>query len=289
MLQQLLRRGGPNEPEILLLQVDLEKRAQVMMNAAKTVLITGAAGNLGSKLRQHLQARYSLRLLDIDRHADDGILQADLSQWSEHWVREFTGINVVVHLAGNPLAHQSWPNVIGPNIDATIHVFEAAAAAGVQRVIFASSNHVMGGYKDDPSVPLLSPDTPPRPGTRYEVQGEQRDSTPYAAAKLFGERLGRCYADMRGLSVIAVRIGWVRPGENLARDVPPERGPWFRFMWLSNRDFCQLMERCIEARDLPAFVIINGMSANTGMPWDIETTKKLVGYVPQDDVTRDSG
>jgi uronate dehydrogenase len=255
-------------------------------NRRKTVLITGAAGNLGAKLRRHLQGAYSLRLLDIDAHANTEIVRADLSRWHQSWVNQFSGIDAVIHLAGNPLAHQTWPNVIGPNIDATIHVFEAAAAAGVKRVIFASSNHVMGGYKDDPSVTPLTPETPPRPGARYEVQGEQRDSTPYAAAKLFGERLGKCYADTRGLSVIAVRIGWVRPGDNLPQDVPPERGPWFRFMWLSNRDFCQLMERCIDAENLPSFAILNGMSANTGMRWDIETTRKLVGYEPQDDVTR---
>jgi len=260
-----------------------------MARPEKTVLITGAAGNLGSKLRKHFQQGYALRMLDIDTQGDNQIVQADLSKWSAHWVKLFNGVNVVVHLAGNPLAHQTWPNVIGPNIDATIHVFEAAASAGVQRIIFASSNHVMGGYKDDPSVMRLAPDTPPRPGAHYEVAGEQRDSTPYASAKLFGERVGKCYADTRGLSVIAVRIGWVRPGENLARDVPAERGPWFRLMWLSNRDFCQLIERCIEAEYLPPFVILNGMSANTGMRWDIEPTKRLVGYVPEDDVAQTNG
>jgi uronate dehydrogenase len=259
------------------------------MIRSKNVLITGAAGNLGSKLRQFLQGSYALKLLDLDSRGDAEIVQADLSHWNQSWGNHFRGVNVVIHLAGNPLAHQTWPNVIGPNIDATIHVFEAAASAGVQRVIFASSNHVMGGYKDDPSVMPLAPDTPPRPGAHYEVAGEQRDSTPYASAKLFGERLGKCYADTRDLSVIAIRIGWVRPGENLASDVPLERGPWFRLMWLSNRDFCQLMERCIETEKLPPFVILNGMSANTGMRWDIEATKKLVGYEPQDDVTRISG
>lgn len=259
------------------------------METRRTVLITGAAGNLGSKLQRHLKDRFTLKLLDIDTHGNDQIVQADLSRWSRHWVNQFSGANVVVHLAGNPLAHQTWPNVIGPNIDATIHVFEAAASAGVQRIIFASSNHVMGGYKDDPVVTRLAPDTPPRPGARYEVQGEQRDSTPYASAKLFGERLGKCYAETRGLSVIAIRIGWARPGDNLARNLPAERGPWFRLMWLSNRDFCQLMERCIEAENLPPFVIFNGMSANTGMRWDIGETKKLVVYEPQDDVTRTNG
>src|SRR5262249_41181956 len=177
-----------------------------MTPGKKTVLITGAAGNLGSKLRQHLQGRYNLRLLDVEPRGDGAIVSADLSVWDRQWVDCFTGSDVVIHLAGNPLAHQTWPNVIGPNIDAMINVFDAAVGARVPRLIFASSNHVMGGYKDDPHVKRLGHDTPPRPGARYEVDGEQRDSTPYAAAKLFGERLGKCYSEIHGISVIALRI-----------------------------------------------------------------------------------
>ena len=255
------------------------------MPNTKRVLITGATGNLGAKLTQHLQGRYELRLLDIDPRGDARVVAADLSRWDRGWVDQFKGVHVVVHLAGNPLAHQVWPNLVGPNVDAVIHVCAAAVAAGVKRVIFASSNHVLGGYKDERGPAKLTPDTPPRPGARYEVQGEQRDSSPYGATKLFGERLGKCYADMHGLSVIALRIGWVRQGDNLAREVPPERGPWFRMMWLSNRDFCQIVERCIEADASIRFAVLNAMSANTGMRWDIEATRRLIGYEPQDDVT----
>jgi uronate dehydrogenase len=256
------------------------------MTEAQTVLITGAAGNLGSKLRRHLESRHPLRLLDIDPHGDPAILPADLARWESDWVAQFHGVDAVAHLAANAVAQQDWPSVVGPNIDGIIHVFEAAAQAGVRRLVYASSNHVMGGYKDDPEPALLTTDLPPRPGTRYVVNGEQRDSTPYGAAKLFGERLGKAYALARGLSVIAVRIGWVRPGENRPQDVPPERGDWFRLMWLSNRDYGHLLERCLTAAPDLRFAVVNGMSANTGMRWDIEHTRWLLGYEPQDDVTR---
>jgi hypothetical protein len=86
--------------------------------------------------------------------------------------------------------------------------------------------------------------------------------------------------------VIAVRIGWVKAGANRSQDIPPERGPWFKLMWLSNRDFCQLIEKGILADSSLRFAVINGMSANTGMRWNIEYTKKLIGYEPLDDVTR---
>jgi nucleoside-diphosphate-sugar epimerase len=257
-----------------------------LMPERKTILITGAAGNLGGKLRQHWQPTYDLRLLDIDSRGDAAIVRADLSHWDLQWVEHFRDVNTIVHLAADPMAHVSWIKLIGPNIDALINVFQASAHMKVRRVIFASSNHVMGGYKDLAEPFRLTTDIAPKPGTHYVVEGEERDSTPYGSGKLFGERLGKCYSEIYGLSVIAVRIGWVKAGPNRPQDIPPERGPWFRLMWLSNRDFCHLMTRCVEADPNLRFAVINGMSANTGMRWDIEATKKLVGYEPQDDVTR---
>jgi nucleoside-diphosphate-sugar epimerase len=262
-------------------------RRIAFMTQPQTILITGAAGNLGGKLRHHLQGRFELRLLDKDPRGDSAFFPADLAEWDQRWIDQFQGADVVVHLAADPTAHQTWPNLIGPNIDATIHVFQAAAQHQVRRLVFASSNHVMGGYKDDPQPARLTTDLPPRPGAHYEVDGQRRDSTPYATTKLFGERLGQCYAEEHGLSVLSVRLGWVKPGENRARDIPAARGSWFKLMWLSNRDYCQLMDRCITADPGLAFAVLNGMSANTGMRWDIDATRRLIGYEPQDDASRD--
>ena len=83
------------------------------------------------------------------------------------------------------MAHVTWTKLIGPNLDALVNVFQASAQAKVRRVIFASSNHVMGGYKDLTEPFLLTTDLPPKPGTRYVVDGEERDSTPYGSGKLF--------------------------------------------------------------------------------------------------------
>lgn len=251
-----------------------------------TVLITGAAGNLGGKLRRHLEGRYPLRLLDLDPRGDPAVTRADLGTWDPDWPKAFDGAEVVVHLAADPTAQQTWAKLIAPNLDALVNVFLAAARAGARRVVWASSNHVMGGYKDRPEPRLLTTDLPPLPGARYVVGGEQRDSTPYGSAKLFGERLGKCFSEAHGLSVIAVRLGWVLPGDNRPQDVPAEREDWFRLMWLSNRDYCQLMEKCITADVAVRFAVVNGMSANSGMRWDVEHTRRVVGYDPQDDVTR---
>src|SRR5262249_50311329 len=78
------------------------------MTAHRTVLITGAAGNLGGKLRRHLEGRYALRLLDRDPSGDPDVFAADLSQWDDRWVQHFAGADTVVHLAADPTAHQSW-------------------------------------------------------------------------------------------------------------------------------------------------------------------------------------
>jgi NAD+ dependent glucose-6-phosphate dehydrogenase len=218
--------------------LEKQQRDKAMSNVrtVRTVLITGTSGNLGTKLRHHLQGRYELRLLDKDPRGDAAILRADLSVWDIEWVEQFRGVDVVVHLAADPTAQQTWPNLLAPNVDGVVYAFQAAVKGGVRRFIYASSNHVLGGYSEAPEPAWLNGQTPPRPGARYVVRGQQRDSTPYGSAKLFGDRLGKCFAETDGLEVIAVRIGWVQPGTNRPQDIPPERGPWFRLMWLSNRD-----------------------------------------------------
>jgi nucleoside-diphosphate-sugar epimerase len=253
----------------------------------RTVLITGATGNLGRKLRAHLAGRCELRLIDRDRRGQADVTAADLSAWGD-WHQLFRNVDVVFHFAADSEASKPWPDLIGPNVDALVHTYQAAALGGVKRVVFASSNHVMGGYQDETGVSLTS-DTPPRPGLRYRFDGVPRSSAAYGSAKLFGERLGKCYAELHGLETIAVRIGWVwRGGENVPANLPAERGEWFRLMWLSDRDYLQLMDRCLVAELPEKFVIVNGMSANTGMPWDLGPGRRLLGYEPQDDVTRDT-
>lgn len=255
------------------------------MTQPRCVLITGATGNLGRKLREHLSGQYELRLLDRDARGDASVTTADLATWGE-WVSLFEGVDTVFHFAADPEAYRSWPELIGPNVDALIHTYHAAVRGGVKRFIFASSNHVMGGYQDDPEIRLRA-ETPPQPGLRYQVNGILRNSFAYGSAKLFGERLGKCYAESHGLETIAVRIGWnLRGAPNETSQLPQERGEWFRLMWLSDRDYVHLMERCLLAELPEKFLIVNGMSANTGMPWEAEPAHSVLGFEPQDDVSR---
>ncbi|RTL39180.1 MAG: NAD(P)-dependent oxidoreductase [Candidatus Melainabacteria bacterium] len=255
----------------------------------KTVLITGAAGNIGTKLRRHLHGRYTLRLLDInggDPDESPEIIPIDLSTWSDALLELFAGVDAVVHLAADPHENKSWQELISPNLDALNNVFIAATKTNVPRVVFASSNHLMGGYSIETHTGRwLTTNLPPRPGTRYKTDdGEAHDSTAYGAMKLCGERLGKCYAEAAKGVCIAIRIGWVNHiGENRIEDLPSEASLWFKRMWLSTKDLCQLMEQAITVQQKPgSFFVVNGMSDNKNMVWDIESTKTLLGYEPQD-------
>lgn len=232
------------------------------------ILITGAAGNLGGKLRHHLEGRYELVLLSRHSRGDEKIQEADLSLWQASWVRSFEKVDALVHLAANPDPNAPWRNLVKPNIDMLLNVYEAAVEHGVKRLVFASSNHVMSGYRGG-AIPSLRSDTPPHPGN------------PYGATKLFGERIGKSFSERHGISSINVRIGWNQRG---SKNIPtPSMGDWGRWMWLSDRDYCQLMECCIKAPEAPRWIIINGISNNAGSPWDLSEARRQVGYQPRDD------
>ncbi len=249
-----------------------------------TILITGASGYLGTTLTAHLEERYELRLVDINARGDEQIIEADLACWNDAWVRQFNNVDTVVHLAGLHKATHTWAEMCGPNMDAAINVFNAAVKGGAKRIVFASSNHTMGGYRDNGTIHPLTSETDPLPGLRYGNRADL-DTTPYGAFKLAAERLGKCYAEIHGISFIAVRIGFANRDDNSAENLRTFEA-WAQMMWLSDRDYCQLMTRCIEAPSSVNFAVINGMSDNSGMRWEIASLKDLIGYEPQDDVLR---
>jgi nucleoside-diphosphate-sugar epimerase len=235
----------------------------------RTILITGACGNIGRKLRAAWEEVYDLVLIDIALGPeDDEVSEADLSAFDEGWMALFHGVDTVIHLAATPNEHSSWEDLVAPNLDAACNVFHAAALAGVERIIFASSNHSMGGYRNLGDI-AITVDLPPRPGN------------PYGAAKLMAERLGKSLSGVFDLTFVALRLGWVQAGENRPETLPDE---WNRELWLSNGDLIRLFDRAVEA-DLGdrSFVVINGMSKNHGSRWDLSDSFEAIGYVPKDD------
>ncbi len=251
---------GLEDDEPLELDIDSEPR---------TVLITGACGNIGRKLRAAWADVYDLILLDANPAPDDpDVFKADLSIFDEDWITHFHGVDTVVHLAANSNELCSLSELLEPNMDAMANVFNAAALAGVDRIVFASSNHVMGGYKDRGDEPITT-DLPPRPGN------------PYGMLKLVGERMGQSLALAFDLTFIALRIGWVPEGRNRSETLPDD---WGKKMWLSNHDLVQLFDAAVEAEiEDRSFVVVNGVSRNHGTRWDLTAAAEILGYLPADD------
>ena len=235
----------------------------------RTILITGAAGNIGAKLGAHFKqtGAYEMRLLD--QKGGDGIVAADLGVYDAAWAKLFEGVDTVLHFAGDPRGAASWADVKRGNILGTQHVLRAAREAKVRRVVFASTNQVMLGYRFGEGP--VTTDMPPAP------------LSPYGISKLFGEEIGRGFVEETGIDFLALRIGYFQRGDNLP-GAHMQIGEWGQSMWLSNRDMIQAAERAIEA---PAFgfAVVNLMSNNIGMRWDLEHTRQVIGYVPLDTAT----
>jgi len=223
------------------------------------ILITGAAGKIGSTLREGLRERYAvLRLSDIapldPARASEEIVRADLSDLAEVEAA-MRGVDCVVHL-GAIAGEDTWDKILPNNVVGTWNVFESARRQGVRRVIYASSHHAVGFYRRARFIDQM---VVPRPDGVYGV------------SKVFGEAVGRLFADKHGLSVACLRIG-------AFRDKPADRR--LLHVWLSPRDAVHLVECCIDAPDYH-FIVVYGVSNNTRNRYrnaDIE----FLGYRPQD-------
>ena len=236
----------------------------------RRVLVTGAAGYIGSFYARHAKDLYDLRLTDRDSESlhevrDCGeTVTADITDVDA--VRRLCeGIDVVVHLAGDPSADAEWESLLPANIVGSHNVMTAAKDAGCRRVVFASSIHAVSGYPHDVQVKTTDPVFP---------------EDLYGVSKCFGEALGRFLAAPGTLSVIALRIGACQPLDAAAGDL----GPGMLDIFLSERDLCQLVDRSIDAPDDVDFAILHGVSDNRYKRLDLSSTRDLVGYEPVDDV-----
>jgi uronate dehydrogenase len=228
------------------------------------LLLTGAAGTIGSVLRRGLRDDVGeLRLTD---RAPVGALQdreayvrAELADFNA--VREAVrGAAAVVHLGGIP--HEaSFAALAGPNMLGVFNVLEAARREAVRRVVLASSNHATGMY---PVSRRLVGHEPVRPDSLYGV------------TKVLAEALGRLYADKFGLEVVCLRIGAF--GER-------PREPRALATWLSHGDAVRLVRASLVAQDVD-FVVAYGTSANTRGWWDLGPARERLGYAPEDDAER---
>ncbi len=223
----------------------------------QTVLVTGAAGGIGGRLRQLLDGVYPrIRWSDVRAPSDlannQSFVQADLADLAQ--VEKIVdGVDGIVHLGGESV-EQSWDRILRANIVGCYNLFEAARSQKVQRVVFASSNHAVGYY---PRRRRISTHAPVRPDSRYGV------------SKAFGEALGALYAHKHGLRVTCIRIG------NFA-DAPADRRRLS--IWLKPEDLVQLIRIGLEHPDL-RYEIFFGVSDNERSWWDNEAAYRY-GYRP---------
>jgi uronate dehydrogenase len=147
-----------------------------------------------------------------------------------------------------------WVSILQANIIGCYNLFEAARRKGVERVVFASSNHAVGFY---PRHRRIGTDVTVRPDSRYGV------------SKAFGEALGALYADKHGLRVLCVRIGHVL-------DAPIDKRRLA--IWISPEDLVQLVRIGLEHPDL-RYEIFYGASHNERAWWD-NARAYAYGYRP---------
>lgn len=261
----------------------------------KRVLITGAYGLIGnlvytqlaaqpdaylpSGLVRHNSASERAVAVPLQRIPDAQLHIADLTDFAAVQ-RAVEGVDVVVHLAADPSGHTGWESVLNSNIIGTQHVFEASRLAGVKRVIFASTNQVVFGYREDePYRTLLAGAYDAIDLATYRPVAPQLPTRPlnfYSSSKVFGEALAHMYAYSHGMSCIALRIGWVTGNDQL-----PQHSSG-RALWCSHRDIVQVIERCINAPESLRFDTFFAQSDNRYNLVDISHTKDVLGYQPQD-------
>jgi NAD+ dependent glucose-6-phosphate dehydrogenase len=234
------------------------------------MLVTGATGNLGRKAVAALSELDGCAATGIDHGSvrDLGseieLINADLSTYDRSWAQRFSDVDVVLHLAADPRPIATWQSVLRSNLDLSNHVLRAAEEHGVNRFVFASSNWVLGGYRFTDET--LTPATPPRP------------VNPYGVSKLATERAGVAVSERCGMSFLALRLGWCQPGDNRP-GAHMAFGRWGQELWLSNEDWRQAVQRaCTEPFE--GVAVVNVMSDNAGMRWDLTDTERLLGYCP---------
>jgi len=269
------------------------------------VLLTGGSGPVGTAVTDHLGDDYEFVDLDLDEHPDTAVqrIEADVTDYDA--IRpQFSDADAVVHLARARLSEEeraggqtaAWSDVLAANLEGTANVFRAAAEADVDRLVFGSSNHVVGMYeylnRPDiyyPGFDLAVDHTvPPRPDSMYGVW------------KLYGEGIGRMGAatgDYRfyGLRICSVRgpdretpaeyadhlvaEGWDPDSEEFEHEVRRKQA-----MWHSRRDLAHLVDCCLRDESVTADVFY-GVSDNATRWFDIDHAREVLGYDPQDDGT----
>lgn len=222
----------------------------------RTILMTGAAGRIASQIRPLLARAYPwVRLTDcqaITELAENEEFQpADLTD-RDSVERVVAGVEGIIHLGGIA-GEAAFDQLLAVNVSGTINLFESARRHGVSRIVFASTLHVLGFYD---RTQIISPDSAPRPDSRYAV------------SKLFGENLGRLYADKYGMRVCCLRIGHAVATR---AEAEPD-------IWIGPLDLVALIRIGLEHPDV-RFEILHAVAQYTGSDIGQNRARRIYGWV----------
>ena len=228
------------------------------------VLITGAAGRIGSNLREFWGDRYRLRLADVnpikEKRDHEDVVDMDITDY-QSFLNACEGVETVIHLAADPsMQAEFYKTLLNLNIIGCYNAFESARVAGCKRIIFASSINAVLGHEDKIPVKWDAPVYP---------------INVYGATKCWGEALGRSYAHQFDLSCICVRIGAAAFEQSGEWDTESVN------MGFSARDQAHLFGCCVDAPKNISFKIVNGVSKHKNSWMDLTCANEL-GYQPQD-------
>jgi nucleoside-diphosphate-sugar epimerase len=226
----------------------------------RAVVVTGAAGAIGSLIVARLGARWQIHATDV--RPSSGIEALDVTD-VEACLATFEGADAVVHLAAIPDPNADWDALRGPNVDGAYSVATAARECGVARLVLASSLQAVSGY---PQTRQRRAGDPPWPANLY------------GATKAWAEALGGWVASTSRTSVVALRIGY------FSADPPEgaEATPRNLSAWLSPDDCTRLIQAAVETEQT-GLTIVNGISANRYRVAELGQAENDIGYKPTDD------
>jgi len=243
------------------------------MNKKKVILL-GAAGRIGEGFKEEYlenkeyQNAYELILGVHNKRFKDKDFKVRSFSLSDYKSvkKALSDIDIVINMAANPDPNAKFEDLVKPNLIGAYNVFEAARTSKCSRVIFASSVHAIEGYSKS-----------------YKVGG---DDTPkpedlYGATKAFGEALCHRFSSEFSLSCLAIRIGAYTSNDKM-KSVCFKR-KYYRHV-ISQRDMGSLLHKCIIAPKNVKYGVLSGISNNKRGDMDLKLAKKLVGYVPKDNI-----